>query len=120
MTIQPPVQAQPPQAACIFSLIGGSVSFILGILGNLLAAWIQQHFLGTDFTGPWLILIGLLTLTGVLFGAWIETRHRRLLLFARVSLLLSLLMAWPAVASTHPNHPPVVMELTRFARHIGG
>jgi hypothetical protein len=105
------MQAQPPHATGTVSLISGTVSFILGILGNLLAAWVQQRILGNDFTGPWLILIELLTLTGLLFGAWLEIRGRLLLTFVFIGLILSLWMAWPAVASTRPNHAPVVIDL---------
>jgi hypothetical protein len=111
MAIQQPMQPQPPRAACALSLISGTVSFTLGILGNLLAAWFQQRIVGSDFTGPWLILIGLLTLTGLLFGAWLETHHRLLLSFAGACLLFSLVMLPQAVDSTHLNHPPVIVDL---------
>jgi uncharacterized membrane protein YfcA len=50
----------------------GVVTFILGVLGNLVAAWLQENVLSNAFTPLRVFVILLVTLTGVLLTAVLD------------------------------------------------
>lgn len=59
----------------VTGLLGAGGGFIMGILGNLIAAWIQQDWLNNQFK-PWgIIFIVGLTLAGLSLSVWWGYRH---------------------------------------------
>ena len=73
--VPPSHPAAQPQSPSLFSyILGGLLGFFTGILGNLVAAWIQSDWMNNQFT-TWGIglLIGL-TLLGILITAIYERR----------------------------------------------
>lgn len=53
-------------------LIGAITGFGIGVLGNLVAAWVQADMLQNSFTPVRLFIILLLTIIGVLVGYSVE------------------------------------------------
>jgi len=62
------------------SVLGAVVGFAIGVLGNLVAGWIQQEWLN-PFTRPLLAVIVLLTTAGLSASIWLS---RRPLLFPKL------------------------------------
>lgn len=59
----------------IAGLSGAAGGFIMGILGNLVAAWIQQDWLNNQFKSLGVILIVGLTLVGLVLSVWWSHHH---------------------------------------------
>ncbi len=55
-------------------VVGALVGFMLGILGNIVAAWVQKDVLKDLFTVERLVFILLLTVCGLAISALIEQR----------------------------------------------
>ena len=73
----PPGPSQPASAAngslsWRRTWLIGAVALLLGILGNLLAAWLQKDVLQDSFTPLRIGLIAGLAVLGLLVGAWLE------------------------------------------------
>lgn len=56
-------------------LLTGLLGFLIGILGNLIAGWIQQDIMRGSFTPAGITAILVLTIFGVGFGAWIQAHN---------------------------------------------
>ncbi len=54
--------------------LGGLVGFMVGILGNIVAAWVQQDVLRDVFTRERLVFILILTVCGLVISSLIEAR----------------------------------------------
>jgi uncharacterized membrane protein YeaQ/YmgE (transglycosylase-associated protein family) len=57
-------------------ITGGIAGFILGICGNLIAAWIQQDLLANSFSPIRIFGIILCSLLGVIIMTAIETKNK--------------------------------------------
>ncbi|MEW5873061.1 MAG: hypothetical protein AB1894_27630 [Chloroflexota bacterium] len=69
---QPP--ARPPSSfASLFW--GGLIGFLLGILGNLLANWMQGEIFGNLFTPARIAVIAAAAFVGLLIAAWLSSRQ---------------------------------------------
>src|SRR5580765_1097189 len=53
-------------------LLGAALGFIVGVLGNLVASWIQADILQNSFTFPRILIIFLLTIFGILVATALE------------------------------------------------
>lgn len=53
--------------------VGALSGFTVSLGGNLIAAWIQQE-MNNSFNSARLLIIGLATLLGLIFGAWWDSR----------------------------------------------
>jgi hypothetical protein len=65
-------QTQPPAFA--LTILSGVVVFILGLLSNLLAAWLQQDVWQNAFTPTRVGILILLSLVGAVCGAVLDRR----------------------------------------------
>lgn len=59
----------------VSGLPGASGGFIMGILGNLVAAWVQQDGLKNQFGTVNIMIILGLTVVGLLLSVWWSHRH---------------------------------------------
>lgn len=57
-------------------LVGGVVGFVMGVLGNLVAAWIQHELLQDVFTPERVVIILGLTIVGLLLAFLIDKRQQ--------------------------------------------
>ena len=57
-------------------IVGGLLGFGLGVLGNLIAAWIQQDVIQNSFNPLSIVIIIALTISGVVIGAQLQSRLR--------------------------------------------
>jgi len=75
---QGPTRNSSHRAGFNFSLLlwAGVLAFVLGVLGNLTAAWIQEEVIEDAFTTNRLLIILTLTVAGILGAAWIESRRQ--------------------------------------------
>ena len=53
-------------------LLGGILGFITGILGNLIAAWIQTDWMNNQFTTWGITILLILTIIGITIAAFLE------------------------------------------------
>ena len=68
-----PTSDQNGQTRQYFVILAGAVvGFLTGVLGNLLAAWIQQDVLHNSFTPTGIISIVLLTAVGLVVGVLLQ------------------------------------------------
>lgn len=58
-----------------FIFIGGLLGFVLGVLGNLLAAWFEGVILGNAFTTGRVAAIIAIAIGGLIIAAWWDWRH---------------------------------------------
>ncbi len=72
---EPPVGHVPGQSFFVVAATG-AVGLVLGVLGNLIAGWIQKDILRNSFTPLGMILIVALTIIGIVVGAWLQSRTR--------------------------------------------
>jgi hypothetical protein len=98
----------------------GSVSgFLVGVLGNLVAGWIQQDLLGNAFTLPWIVVILLLTAAGLGAGVWMQ--HSQLLgtklkaviviAFVLATLIAIVSSLTNGMGANGTNHPPDIQSI---------
>ena len=66
----------PEERKSNYLIIGGTSGFILGILGNLIASYIQQDLLENSFSPIRIFLIILCSFLGVIVMALIETKNK--------------------------------------------
>jgi MFS family permease len=60
----------------VIACLGAVGGFVMGILGNLVAAWIQQDWLKNQFNTIGLIFIIGLTLIGLVLSVWWSVRQQ--------------------------------------------
>ncbi len=68
-----PVPLEKPHEPLINNMLGSVVGFCIGVLGNLVAGWLQQEWLN-PFTRPLLAVIALLTVAGLGASIWLSRR----------------------------------------------
>lgn len=91
-------------------LLFSIASFVAGVLGNLVAAWIQQVWLGNVFTPARIILILLLAIIALVAGVWIQnqpslSRGQVIAIIGALSLLTALTMvAFPTESPYYAVH----------------
>ena len=75
---QGPTRNSSHRAGFNFSLPfwAGVLMFVLSVLGNLIAAWIQEEVIEDAFTTKRLLIILTVTVAGILVAAWIESRRQ--------------------------------------------
>ena len=98
-------------------LISSFLGFLVGVLGNLAAAWIQQDLLGNAFTPPRIALIVLLAVAGLGAGVWIQ-RQQPLSgkQWAGISvgflvLMVSIVIVFTLEKSNDTNHSPSIQKI---------
>jgi MFS family permease len=69
------IQTPSNRKTIVIGLLGAGGGFIMGFLGNLVAAWIQQDWLKNQFNTIGLILIIGLTVIGLILSVWWGTRQ---------------------------------------------
>lgn len=57
------------------SMLSGLLFFILGVLGNLVAAWYQEKAISEQFTTNHIVIIVLLAILGMIAAAWVESKY---------------------------------------------
>lgn len=67
-------ESQKQDAIPLSSIVGGAVGFVVGIMTNLIAAWVQQDVLQNNFTPINLILIIAASILGIVLGSLIQSR----------------------------------------------
>lgn len=72
---QPTLEPSQRQPSYRFILMGGIIGFVLGVLGNLVAAWLQEVVLANSFTPGRIGAIGVVTVVGLLGAAWWDRRQ---------------------------------------------
>jgi hypothetical protein len=98
-------------------LISGLIGFLVGVLGNLIAAWIQQDLLANAFTLPRIALIVFLAAVGLGAGVWIQ-RHPPLerkqwvgLAVALMAVMIFVVIIFGLTKEDSANHPPSIQSL---------
>jgi len=95
-------------------ILGSVLGFLVGVLGNLVAGWIQQDLLGNAFTLPWIAVVLLLTTAGLGAGAWLQRpqildrKPKALIVTAFVLAVLIAIVSslTNGIGANGTNHPP--------------
>jgi hypothetical protein len=77
--------------------LASGLNFLVGVLGNLVAAWIQQDLLSNVFTPPRIAIVLFLTGVVLITGVWIQ--HRSSLHSKQGMVIIAVLIALTAVVA---------------------
>ena len=94
------VSSEQPRSAISWAwlLLIAGLNFLAGVLGNLIAAWIQRDLFSDIFTLPRIVAISIMTVVVLVVGAWVQYRSLPIPKWGGVIIIVILLTLTALVA----------------------
>lgn len=87
-------------------LLGALFSFLIGVLGNLVAGWIQGELFGNIFSGPRLAVIAIAVIVGLVMGVFVERVQIVYALLSGIVLVMLIIFLFTSVRYECPYQQP--------------